>query len=192
MKFNRNFARAVLLGLGGAAAVMLQPALAMATTFDWSYAGFNGVPVTAMGQLTATPVGGGAFAVTSFSGMRNGSTITGLSTYAGDDNEVFSAGPFVDYFGLAYTDSSGAAYNVYYDASLTDAYACGHIGYCEIGPGTVGTSGLSPPDSIGQISGFTLAAVPEPASWALMVIGVGLSGACLRRRQMHWGQGPLA
>ncbi len=44
-------------------------------------------------------------------------------------------------------------------------------------------------DSAGISSGFanvgpvSLGAVPEPASWALMIAGFGLSGAALRRRQ---------
>lgn len=31
----------------------------------------------------------------------------------------------------------------------------------------------------------TLAAVPEPASWAMMIAGFGLAGAVLRRRRVH-------
>lgn len=35
----------------------------------------------------------------------------------------------------------------------------------------------------GEIRGF-LTAVPEPASWALMILGFGFSGAALRRRRL--------
>ncbi len=37
---------------------------------------------------------------------------------------------------------------------------------------------------IGQFDGPGVAAVPEPASWALMIGGFGLTGATLRRRRM--------
>ncbi len=43
-----------------------------------------------------------------------------------------------------------------------------------------GTPGGAPPISF--LDGVTLTAVPEPASWALMVAGFGVVGAVLRRR----------
>ncbi|HLZ81971.1 MAG TPA: PEP-CTERM sorting domain-containing protein [Caulobacteraceae bacterium] len=175
-------ARLVLFAaaLGGALSF---GASAGAASFLWSYSGVNGGPVSASGTLQATPNGGGVYTVTSISGMRNGLAITGLTTYAGDDNLVYTTAPNVDYPGLAYTDSNGNAFNVYYDTSLTDAYACGQVGYCEIGPGAPGSSGLGPPsDSIGPIASFTLTAVPEPGAWALMLIGFAGIGALTRGR----------
>ena len=34
----------------------------------------------------------------------------------------------------------------------------------------------------GEIRGFLTPAVPEPATWALLLLGFGLAGAALRRR----------
>jgi len=159
-------ARLVLLGAALSGALAVGASAAGAASFLWSYSGVNGGPVSASGTLQATPDGGGVYTVTSISGFRNGLAITGLTTYAGDDELVYTTAPYVDYPGLAYTDSSGDAFNVYYDTSLTDSYACGQIGYCAIGP----------------IASFTLTAVPEPGAWALMLIGLGVVGALARRR----------
>ena len=175
-------ARLVLLGAALGGALTLGASAAGAASFLWSYSGVNGGPVLASGSLQATPDGGGVYTVTSISGMRNGLAITGLTTYAGDDNLVYTTAPNVDYPGLAYTDSNGNAFNVYYDTSLTDVYACGQVGYCEIGPGMPGTTGLAGPDSIGPIASFTLTAVPEPGAWSLMLIGFAALGALARRR----------
>ena len=73
-------------------------------------------------------------------------------------------------------------FNVYYDTDTdptTDSYSCGAVGYCEIGPGVAGTSGLDGPDPIHQIA-FTLSAVPEPSAWAMMLVGFGGLGMALR------------
>src|SRR5271166_6136972 len=116
--------------------------LANATVFDWSYT--NGAPpagggITASGMLDATPDGGGVYTVTSITGNRNGVTITGLATYAEDDNlvyadaaDLYGVGAHVDYPGLAYSVAGGSVFNIYYDTSTLDAYACGAVGYCEI------------------------------------------------------------
>ena len=39
------------------------------------------------------------------------------------------------------------------------------------------------PNDEGTSYSFTLAAVPEPATWAMMIAGFGMAGAALRRRQ---------
>ncbi len=57
--------------------------------------------------------------------------------------------------------------------------------FLEGGDGTPRDQAVLSPTERGQINGqgtFTQAAVPEPASWALMIGGLGLTGAALRRR----------
>ncbi len=49
---------------------------------------------------------------------------------------------------------------------------------------TEGTKTLSAFAKIGN--GATIAAVPEPATWAMMLIGFGLIGFTMRRRQEHY------
>jgi hypothetical protein len=167
--------------LAGAAMLALACG-ASAKTFNWSYVGTNGYSVSASGTLTATPLGGGAFQVTSMTGMRDGSPVDGTADYAFEDNVVYTTDPHLDYPGLAFTVGSDA-FNVYFDTETTDAYACGAVGYCEIGPGVVGTSGLGPPVDPVHTINFSLSAAPEPASWAIMLIGTFGLGAALRRRR---------
>jgi hypothetical protein len=158
------------------------PVAAAPQAFDWSYTGLNGYTVLASGTLVATPLGGGVYQVTSISGTRNGLSITGLTTYAGDDQLVYTTFPQLDYPGLAFTDSTGSAFNIFYDTSMTDVYNCGFVGYCEIGPGTPFTTGLGPPRDPDNPISFTLTAVPEPGSLALFGTGiVGLAGVVRRK-----------
>ena len=152
---------------------------ASAASFLWSYAGEGGYLVNASGSLTANPLGGGDFQVTSITGTRNGAAITGLTAYAVQDNQVYTTDPHLDFLGLAF-NVGAVAYNVYFDSSSTGGYNCGRAGYCEVGPGVTGSDGIS--DPTGQIA-FTLTSVPEPAAWALMLAGFGLAGAAVRRRR---------
>jgi hypothetical protein len=179
--------QSLALAAAAAATLACTAQLARATEFDWSYSGDNGGAVSASGVLFATPDGGGEYTVTSISGTRNGVSISGLATYAGDDNLVYTTTPHVDYPGLAYSVTGGAVFNVYYDTSTADDYACGAVGYCEIGPGVAGTTGLGPPvDSIGAMSSFTLTAVPELSTWAMMGVGFGgLAFAGYQRTKRH-------
>jgi hypothetical protein len=78
--------------------------------------------------------------------------------------------------------ASPHAFNVYYDTSTTDSYACGAVGYCEIGPGVVGTSGLAGPDPINPVVSFSLVAVPEPSTWAMLTLGFASLGFVAFRR----------
>jgi hypothetical protein len=160
-----------------------------AAVFDWSYTAASGV--TASGTLDVTLFSPGVYSVTSISGNRDGVSITGLSTFAEDDERIYpGSSPLLDYQGLSYAlnMASPNEFNVYYDPSNTDHYACrtSGAGYCEIGPGVAGTTGLGPPkDTITAVSGFSLVGpigVPEPSTWTLLMLGFsGVVWAALRR-----------
>jgi hypothetical protein len=75
----------------------------------------------------------------------------------------------------------GVAYNVYYfppPYTNTDSYWCGGYGYCEVGPSSEGI-----PSEI--VTSFTLTAVPEPSTRAMMIFGfagLGYAGYKASRR----------
>jgi hypothetical protein len=174
-----------------AASALLGPAQGARASviFDWSYAGNNGGPVSASGTVTTTPDGVGVYQVTAITGERNGVPITGLATYAGDDQLVYTPAAnlygvdaAVDYPGLAY-EVGGVAYNVYYfplPYTNTDSYWCGGYGYCEVGPSSEGIPS-------GIVTSFTLTAVPEPSTWAMMIFGfagLGFAGYRASRKSV--------
>lgn len=83
---------------------------------------------------------------------------------------------------LTFTDSTGSAFNVFYDTTTTDLYKCGYVGYCEIGPGVNGTDGLGPPrDPVNPID-FTMTAIPEPGSMMPLGSGILALAGVLRRK----------
>ncbi len=68
---------------------------------------------------------------------------------------------------------------LFYDSPLGDALGAtgGHAGPQGIGDEAWGLSNIS-------LTGQAITAVPEPASWALMIGGFGLLGAVMRRRSV--------
>jgi hypothetical protein len=179
---------------------------AQASTFNWSYSGVYtsgpdlGGAVLGGGTLDATFISGTEYGVNSISGTANGLTVTGLSNYAVPDQAIFWPGsPQLDFFGLAFTISSGQALNLYFNGSSSGTpggYDCGAVGYCLIGPGTPGTSGLDnggDPLATIKFSATPVSATPLPATWSMLLIGfIGLGFISYRGTKQNQAAGAVA
>jgi len=165
-------------------AMLLVPGLASADSFTWSY---SGTGVTASGQLTADLVGSGLFHVTSFTGVRNGSAITGFSaTTCGSPLCVTNYGSYTVDNALYYPSTTGPSLDspgqLREGIGFTTAEGTFNIYYND------GTFGLPKGDYEYKVGGaipgilidpFTARPVPEPSS--ILLLGVGLTMLGLRR-----------
>jgi hypothetical protein len=79
------------------------------------------------------------------------------------------SGGFLDIYGLVFTTSSNIAVNF---------WSNGDLGGLSYGAGF--TDGV---DVLGYVGGISVSAVPEPATWAMMILGVAVAGGTLRRRR---------
>jgi hypothetical protein len=165
----------------GAAFVALQASAASAATLDWSY---TGPGISGGGTLTATTTDDITYFVSAVSGTANGQTIAGISAYDGPDQKVFPVSPTqVTTFGFSFSVGDGTqSYNLYEDDGLFDPsspFFCG-AEYCLLGPGDTVTGGAG--DPVAALDSFTvsIASVPEPATWAMMLVGFGGLGAAMR------------
>jgi hypothetical protein len=147
-----------------AASLILAAGAAQAGVYDFS---FSDGADSASGVLTTAP-GGSPDTVIGISGYLDGQLITGLSPYAGADQLLYDGAPFVDFSGVSF-NAGGVSYNVYNwnGADWLLKSTVDPVGY--------------PQNGTELISG-TVSSAPEPGTWALMVIGIGMAGAALRRR----------
>jgi hypothetical protein len=173
--------------IAATAIALLSAGAASANVYDFSFTGDNGVHGS--GTFTTGPTGS-PFTVTDVTGTifdsegslgSNPFTITGLSMYAGADNLLFfpaSGSPvaFVDFGGISFTTSGGTDFNFGGGGSNPS--------------GTVLNDSTNDPVGLPQVFGssnitLSVAAVPEAATWAMMILGLGAVGAGLRlqRRQ---------
>jgi len=175
----------VLVSALALAASIAVAAPASAGNFIFTYSGTNPTngAFTATGTLTtsntATTVNGRqAFLITGITGTRNGSAITGLIPAGTDfggvaiDNYLYATGPYLTDAGFGFSVAgTGNLYNPYYFGGAYQEYV-----RTAAGADFQNTSGIT----------FTLTAVtggvPEPATWAMMLIGFGAVGGVLRRR----------
>jgi hypothetical protein len=93
----------------------------------------------------------------------------------------------VDTNGFAFGIGDGSnSYNIYENVGFTPGtiFDCGAL-YCLVGPGLTDNSNF-PADPITALDTLTLQeinSVPEPATWAMMIVGfAGLGFAAYRRR----------
>src|SRR4051794_9771588 len=182
----------ILAGLSAAAA--LAAGQAQAATWLLNYDSTGGAPLAADLTLVASDVlnAVGGFDALAISGNVDGDTITGLidnpsqpfAHYSADglfifDNVVWPGGaPALSNPGLFFIGASGDEYNLFSDnASTYELYrARSGVGYLA---NSVGTLAIRQSHALDIRGG----AVPEPGSWALMIIGFGAMGAAFRVRR---------
>jgi hypothetical protein len=176
-----------LLGIAAAAA-LLQASAAHATLLNWSYTASDGTFGSGTFTADQDPVISTNYHLTSVTGTINGHTVTGLSGFDGSDNLAFPTSPVVeDTNGISFAISPTESYNIYEDfGNFTpgDTYSC-LAKYCIEGPGTDADAGTAINKLALTNFDINLAApgVPEPATWAMMLVGFGGLGATLRMRR---------
>jgi hypothetical protein len=157
----------LLVGMTGALALTLAASAAEAKSWDFSFTSTG--PDTASGTFTTTNTGP-TYTVTDITGTIDGSTITGLSSYAGADQLLFMPGPpNFDVGGISFSALDGISYN------LTDF----PDGSNRITNSVYDPPGVGTPEPF-QLTSLTITAVPESATWLMMVMGVAAIGAGLR------------
>lgn len=178
MALNRTILSAGLL-----TAVLLSSASAEAAIYNFSFSDQAGD--SSSGQIT-TSGGGPNFSVASIIGVFDGQTIAGLDpTYAAADNIFYSAGPYLSEAGLSFDLSGGpiTQVNVFY-GNAGGVNGFNGVGYfLDLNPPDVAGSG--PDAGPLTVGSFTIAeAVPEPSTWAMMILGFcGLGFMAYRRKQ---------
>ena len=169
---------AVLMIAGLPLGAALEPA--SAKVFDWSLSGplpsLGGVPFPGSGTIDASPTGStGVWSIDTITGIVNGSDITGTSTFDGADNLLFTNGfAFVSLSGISFVTAAGQSVNI----------------YSTFGQGTPPTGNAyseftSNPGGFG-VGHFTLTAVPEASTWAMMLAGfagLGIAGYGASRKR---------
>jgi hypothetical protein len=151
-------------------AVLLTSSMARADNYAIDYTTTAGISADLIVSATQTPTNG-PFTVYAVSGERNGFAITGLSSYAESDQLLFAADPYVDFSGLSFSTAQGD-YNLFSNNPTTP------YDYAEI-DSTVDSVGY--PQSGVLLTSLSVTDVPEPASLALL--GLGLAGLGIMRHR---------
>jgi len=170
-----------LLGAAVAVSALFAAMPAQAGTFLGVYTTFGGAPLSASINFTTddavNAVGG--HDVLSIGGAVDGDAITGLvanpnqpfSAISSDglwqyDNVYFDGAQQLDLWGLLFTTASGGEYNLYGNSPGNFTLYASHNG--QFGANSNGS--------------FNIAAVPETATWAMVLFGFGAMGVAMRRR----------
>lgn len=159
-------------------AILPQPASATVYTYNWSFSGFSH---NGSGKFT-TSDSSGDLNISDITGIVDGEVITGLSTLGGPDQTYIDSGSYtLDFNGIAFKTAS-ADYDLYYNNAYRALYSVGNNATFGGDSAIDGfTASLAPVVSSPVI--WVAAGVPEPASWAMMLVGMGLIGFAARRRQ---------
>ena len=91
------------------------------------------------------------------------------------DQTYYPASPYFDFFGLSF-QSTGNLYNLFGDGPTAGLISF-PVGYPDF------DSNSPEPPAFLSLSVGQLSAVPEPAAWALMLVGFAAVGVIARRRQ---------
>jgi hypothetical protein len=91
------------------------------------------------------------------------------------------SGVVFDPLGLSLTSQSQVGFDILYAGGVNSAYLSFDDGFYDVDLET-GRAALIGAIGVGNVRGITLAAVPEPTTWALMLVGFGAVGLALRRR----------
>lgn len=163
--------------IGGALAATCLASPASAAQFLFT---FDGASVDVAGTLTTNDVPDltGGLLITGISGTvtTSGGTdpIAGLlppAAFAGNDNLLFpNRNPLLSTGGFSFT-VSGISANIFF-SSLSSNFTFLTTGFAEAGSFSVSRVTTPPP----------VGAIPEPGTWALMLMGFGFVGAAMRRR----------
>ena len=169
MKFATTFAAMMIAGMLPLASAS-EPA--SAKVFDWSLTGpapnLGGVPFPGSGTIDASPTEStGVWSIDAITGVINGSEITGTSTFRNADNLLFTNGfAFVSTVGISFETAAGQSVNIF-------------SFFGQETPPTGNAYGESASPGGFGVGTFTLTAVPEASTWALMLIGfagLGIAG----------------
>jgi hypothetical protein len=98
------------------------------------------------------------------------------------DNVVFPTAPQVSWYGLLFAGASGNEYNLFSDSpTVFELYkARSGVGYLDH---SVGAITVAPEVIHGFERDAQIDAVPEPATWMMLLLGFGGVGAYLRRQR---------
>jgi len=159
--------KTTLVGAAVALGVLASASVSQAATvFDFHYSGDG---YWGFGQFISNDTTSDYY-ITDVTGKANGSEINGSSTYAGASNLLgFPSQPYTDEGGISFTTASGVAFNLFTlgsPAAYVLSSAVDPVGYA----------------SNGVPICLQISAAPEPATWAMMLIGFGGLGAAMRRR----------
>lgn len=156
------------------AALLAAGAARADTLWNWSYSGDG---VTASGTFTTAGTALVPEDILSFTGTRNGTAILGLVPLDSDsnfiyDNQFTSVAPYFSEPGILYDIGGGTAgshINIYWDSA----------------DGLIHDLQVDPTESfvIDTVVTFSVSAVPEPATYAVMALGLAVVGGVARRRR---------
>ena len=185
--FPRSLRRPIWFALMTVAALTATATPATALTWNWSY---SGAGIMAGGTFTTvdTPDGSGFYLITGIAGVRNDAVILGLQPTGTPipGNEPFSVdnlvrleSPQLTVHGFGYAIAAGTFSNPFFaDFQQPPEY----LEFFSAPPLTPGVKG--PEDSELPIRfSATLAPVPQTATWALLLAGLGMFGLTRRCRR---------